>query len=60
MSTHTPEVKPKNPVTRLSLYLGYGEAGRALLARIKALAAKNNKKVRHLVLDALKATYGEI
>lgn len=56
----TPSVNKKSQVTRLSLYIGYGEAGRALLSRIRALAIRNNKKVRHLVLDALKAKYGEI
>lgn len=52
------ESKKSNPVTRLTVYLGYGEPGKALLARIKALSTSKGKKVRHLVLDALKAQYG--
>ena len=50
--------KKTNPVTRLTLYLGYGEPGKALLLRIKALSQSKGKKMRHLVLDALKAQYG--
>lgn len=60
MSTQIQTAKPKNTsqVTRLSLYIGYGAKGRALLAQIQALAGKNGKRVRHLILDALQAQHG--
>jgi len=38
--------KKTNPVTRLTLYLGYGEPGKALLLRIKALSQSKAGRIQ--------------
>jgi|HubBroStandDraft_5_1064220.scaffolds.fasta_scaffold92432_2 hypothetical protein len=58
MDIQTEQPTNKSKVTRLSLYIGYGDKGRALLGEIQALAGRNGKRVRHLILDALIAKYG--
>lgn len=52
-------VPPKEKVVRLSVYLGYNLAGRTLKAQIKALSHDNRMSIGKLIIDALKAKYGD-
>lgn len=49
----------KSKVIRLSVYLGYDSAGRAVKAQIKALAHGSRLSIGKLILEALKAKHGD-